>query len=320
MKKTVLLLAISMVALETYSQSSDDVVNYALEEDDPNINYIGGGINVLEFTLDNRGSNIGCGGTVIGQIGKFGFNFNTGLGTGIFDDAVDISDAISIYSRHMISTGMSGNIRYGIVENTNKEDIRIHLKSSGNTSYVTDIPGTVRTLHCVDLGFSKGTGLYSIDFNSDAMALPYGSSTAYPLDNFASNYLSTNYHYTFLKFGYSRVKMHDLVINADGYGIKRSRGVGSIYGHLVLGLNGSLEDVAARINQSSADYYQLDVTTPNDFGKLGFDVGTMFTIPKIFGGYYGAELGYMPGPKLGFVYNTYFRFFLGFTFTHMWKN
>lgn len=302
----------------------DNSFSYAVEEDEPNFSFVQGGITIVDFTGNGHGSNIGFGADFNAAYKKIGFFSKYKLGVGIMEDATFGLDAISIYNRPNTSISFECNLSFAISEKEEKEDFRVTLKSKNDTNFVSDIPGTLTKTGNIEVGFVNGSEMYATD-DFKFSGIPQGGTQPVSFENVGGQYILSNYNYNLLTFGYSIIKKHDLIIQTDKYGYKRSSGFKRIYGHLTYLLNSDFEDVAVSAGSyvdhgsEPSAFFRYDINEGTEFSKMGFTVGVQSFSPKGFGFSTLIEGGVLPGPKVGGTSNLFVRVSAGISLSTLFR-
>ena len=334
MKKTLSLVALLFAFNFYFTQGIDekDTVIYSVVEDNPEFGFFNIGVDWMNICLDNNAFPIGTGGTFnfsAGPIyGGADYIFGLELASGAYLGPEDFRDGCkSIYSKSGRKSDFESYIGYTFKEKKAKEVQTVKLKAVGKVIYEMDIDATVLKRYGVECGFRSGYSYYqSLNETNGFQAIPvnpYPGENADPFNLIASTVME----YNILNFGVSLRKQHDIVINTEEYGDKRSNNYTRLYARVAVLLNSNLDDVSRPTDgnwgdwlNSSPDHYRFNINDNTPMNKVGFNIGASYvTSPKNFAGFGKVELGYFPGPKVGIRNNIYFLLKGGFSFSAMFK-
>jgi hypothetical protein len=189
-----------------------------------------------------------------------------------------------------------------------QKPMRIALKSSGNVTTVTDVPGQELTRIGIRAGFRGGSTWYHMG----DMEVNYGDD----LPNSASEGItdqSTMLRYSQLRLGIGISKTTNLWIDTEEYGRRSNTGTVMYYGDILIGMSSTVDDVyylergglSSELDDANTYYYTpISIDDLNDKARMGFEIG-LRQLPTSgwFGGF--AALGSVNGLKGG--PNVYFK-------------
>lgn len=289
--------------------SSEKTYNYKILRNDPKNarNFTG----ILEpLYVDLNGLNINA-----GFNGGFKYRFKNVV-------AVDLNyrrayiqlteDEFDEFSTHGFSkyenpkeNSLNIQLEISPIKKVKKVDVTVKLKSSGNVTYVAEVPADRLNLMSIRTGLQKGVGLVSgemIYFEGT----PVGTDVS---ESFGGFNFSNVYRYSTINIGFSYTNITDLITHWEDFGERKTESSFEIYGDLLIAAVMELDNMYVG---SSGNYIEMDLSdTPKNRvgGRVGFTDRSLSSV----GVSYGGEIGIRPGP----VENTnlYLTFRLGIAFS-----
>ncbi|MCW3086109.1 MAG: hypothetical protein JWP12_3475 [Bacteroidetes bacterium] len=315
MKKiTIILGLISVVTVKSYAQkslggSSDSPVTVTMTDENTNPDYIEGHIPFLELDFAKSNSTLFAdfGGKL--KIKRFyaDLDFHVSYANGLdeFYYTEPIITANSVYA-YKASKDFRAMLGFVLVQKEVATTVKFHLKSVGQTSYVTKVPTKKTFFVMADLGFRKGfTWVYGggKDLTFTNVNSPEGFTPPDP------TVTRTMMDYTMLQVGVSTGSLGFYKANISGYGDRRAEQSVRYYLDMLVLLGSKIDDVYQKNDLGG----NLDNTLYTRYGlndskrsKVGFCLGAQLDNISRFGIAGGVETGYIPGIKGNFGSNFCF--------------
>jgi hypothetical protein len=330
MKNLFLLICFCFYSSFTFSQK--DTVGYTLLEDNPEFNFISGGMDIINVSFDNNAWPWGTGGSVQFEFdpiyGALNYCFAGSMANWVQDPTGNANNgAISIYKNRDGGTKseISGYVGYSFKKWKEKGKAIITLANRSKVTVVTSVDATYEKKYALELGFKKGFSYYQsvVDGGGNGfMAVPYLANDQLGNSNPIQLNAGTTLEYTVVNLGFSFIKKHDVVIDVEDYGHKRGHSFMRFYGRLSFLINSNLDDVHKPVDDdwdNGSPHFKYNINDNTPMNKVGFNLGISSQIPKGLGGYRAVEFGYFPGPKVGITNNLYLFGKVGFSFAALFK-
>ena len=261
--------------------------------------------------------------TFSGQAGvklyKSGFYLNLSGDFHYLDNLASASDQMVGQSIYENQKSRNMNVLVGYLISWNKNGpVKFHLKSGHGTGGRTvDTYGKADIDYKQFFGFEGGikSGFSYLTYKGDETlnGKDYYSNTEVPINGFFTTYMQ----YTWVQFGFSYGKIINSELNFSGYGNRTACYMTKFYGHLILPVSSSLEDIYFTPDNGSSTTltYRYILNDAVPLSKIGFRAGYEFIPMKKLVGY-GLEIGTMPGIKSGgnFYLSTKLSFNFGSRF------
>lgn len=160
----------------------------------------------------------------------------------------------------------------------------------------------------LEVGLRSGYMKYSFGSGEieASQVLPNNEASTLSRKFEVDNTLSSNFQYKYFIVGASKMKLANVTVDVDGYGLRRNETASKFYGHLLLLVNSAIDDVLIE-DQSVGFFQKYRLEVPMQ--KVGFRVGYESMNISKFGITLGTEIGLIPGPNIGgILHNGYFQF------------
>ncbi|OIQ36324.1 MAG: hypothetical protein BM555_02860 [Crocinitomix sp. MedPE-SWsnd] len=316
--KKYLSLAILLLSLNGFSQSSEDTVRYEMLSDKPIYSWWGAGlsydisVNPYNFTL----AAFGVDATFMSEKFRANIYSRLHLAEALTDFSMNGHPSVeSVYEAEK-SRDFAIDGSYFITENTKTERQEVRLKGGNRSKTVMIIPAKVSYRYGADLGFSSGVSYYNFGdatldgIDEDGAQASLQSATE---NDAISSYFSQHV----LRIGASRTKTARFKVDTDLFGKKSVQDYTRLYVHGLVGFGQKLDDVLVPFpNTVGLDLFtRYDISTNANFFPVGAAIGYEYYVMKKMGVSWIAELGVKPGPKYSTGNNAYLdiklRFHLG---------
>ena len=268
MKIKLLFLSFSLCSIFAIAQRNSSELTFDPIYVNTNINYISLGFNPIDM-----------------QIGSKAFTMGTTLkATALYSNIYLKMESNSSYLiADEIGNAVLGSPTNGTGKTKNFElvggyyfthevsgPVHIRLGGNGNTTYLAKIDSKYEKFYGVEVGFSTGSRVVYANGQYNAIDLGTNQPTSF------NGEFNTNMNYTYLYIGGSFGKLINVKANFSTYGEKAGFDLHKVYGHLIIPLKTSLDDIT---------YTQTDPTTGNTVNKnyhidntitrtnLGFRIG-----------------------------------------------
>ena len=291
--------------------NEEDTVHYSIIYDQPNASFLSLGVS---YDISISGYN----NMTLAAFGIDGFfmHKNFGLDLKTRFHAVDQVNTKEPYVTSIFKPQKSRDIAllgtWYFINNTSKVDqyIEVASRSTYNqrTSFVVDVPALLSVRYGLDFGFSSGFVRYR--FNGDGITLtqnnpivgtdPEGATTVISSTKSSNKIVESFFNYSYLKLGFSRMKISNVGIKTDEFGQRNSSGYSMIYAHAFVPIQQEMEDVVY-------EGIRYEINSGLVYNKLGLCIGYQtydWTDTRWMSFGWGAEFGYVPGPQYG-INNVY---------------
>lgn len=249
--------------------------------------------------------------------------YKLGVGDKLLPDSYEFSDYPNqdhIYSVNKASKAQDFSLLttyfFNLAES--KGEARIHLRTSGNTSYVTDVPVTYLKKIGFNVGYSQGFTWYNMnkmDLSAEFLEVP-GDVRSFSLAS-----MSSMQTYKFIKTGLTFTKAFDFAGNFEGYGKRKNAEIKTTYFNLLFAVQNDFDDVYAPVAATTQENYyyssvneryvsRASIDKQNKKLGIGAEFGQNF-MSKQSGVSFGYAVKYTPG----FVGNINFVLELGVGYT-----
>ncbi len=331
MKKTVLLLSLLFIFNLCFSQGNEknDTVKYSIIEDIPQFDFISGSFEIpsLNFNMNSF---------PVGLVGGIDFSFGPIYGGASYILAGTLADADfietsetnyakSIYTPRNKKSELNTYIGYPIKKYESTKEVSVHVKRKGDINYFIWVDATEEKQISLEAGVTSGYSFYQSNKFKAMPVDPITSDGRIMTEPIEIN-ASTTLAYNVLNIGFSVIKKHDLVISLGERGHRRSNSFERIYGAISYRLSSVMDDVSRPIDgnwgdwlNSSPDHYKFILNDFTPMHNFGFKIGKTRFKAKGSGLYTKAEVGYFPGPKVGFYKNLYFYYGFGLNISTLFK-
>jgi len=287
---------------------------YELVKEATEFNYLGLGLHILSIDANKYNCPI-----MVGGEGFFSTNFIYGgyrilIGEGLAETPGVNEYVGSVYGK---GQGILTQSFYGgipIFRKIKKEDVEITVGVEGNTRYYVIVPANVKKSYCLDFGYDIGITPYIGPANKFT-GVPYGTTTPIELESLGNgnSNLFTKYDYGILRIGGAITTQHSTHVKTEKFGGGSSTTYIRKYANFTFPIRAVLDDMLVPTYNNAYYRYELDGHT--EISKVGFNIGFSFMEPDRLGTVFFGEIGYFPGPKMGFVNNLYLKFGGGFSFS-----
>lgn len=297
--------------------------------DNPNISFVGVAGHILSLQIDKFNMPIKFGGEGYAKIGKIFIGARALSGESLlgYIGKDKKSDIYSVYQGSGNYTNFEATAGYELASTESEKLVKVVLFKQGDTYYYVNVPTKEKSSYGIEASLHNG----NLNFTSKTKkvigkpTLPADLNKTINIgDEFAYEYMSTNYKYSVLNIGASLTKTYYVLVDSKRSGAKSASYYIRFYGRLSFLLDHQIDDVIApgplnNFNQP-VGYYQIQLQNTTPMSKVGFNVGIHLLTPRGFGSAFFAELGVLPGPKVGALGRTYLNFGGGFALSKLFKN
>ncbi len=250
--------------------------------------------------------------------------YKFGLGDKLLPDSYEFSEYPNqdhIYSVNKAQKAQEFNLitTYFFNLTESKGEARIHLKTSGNTSYVTDVPVTFLKKIGFNVGYTQGFTWYNMnrmDLSAEFVEIPGEVRT---FSSLAS--MSSMQTYKFIKTGITYTRAFDFKGNFEGYGNRQNSEIKTTYFNVMFAVQNEFDDVYAPVGATTQNNYyyssaneryvsRASIDKQNKKLAIGAEFGQNFMSKKS-----GVSMNYAVKYLPGFVKNINFALELGIGYT-----
>jgi hypothetical protein len=254
-----------------------------------------------------------------GNINRYNFSFNTGMGFkgmvgriyastdweyNYLDGMAEVAmwnfaqKGFSVYQPQLSRNG-SVLLGFAVHQKTKEEDISFVVKSTGGVDYYTKVPGKISKKIMIEGAYTRGFTWYGIDgLTGKGVNLSENSTD---IVNFNSDGVSTMMDYSYFALGGSMVEYTNMTIDIAKFGRRSTQIFTRVYAHVLVGMKNEIDDVYITkelpgIPSGNTTYYQrYRINESMEKSNLGFRAG--YDVDFIQGIGFGGtlEAGLFPG-------------------------